>query len=66
MFLIKFILASLHIKRNGVNNAKFVPRDIVEVIADSLVKFGNSLQVCVETEKCLSSCGRLILLSVCI
>jgi hypothetical protein len=44
-----------------MNHTNSVPR---EIDSDNLVKFCNSLQVFVETEKCLSGCGRPILFSV--
>jgi hypothetical protein len=39
-------------------------REIIEAVSYNVVNFGNGLQVCVVTEKCLSGCGRPILFSV--
>ena len=39
-------------------------REIIDVVSYNVVNFTNSLEVCVETEKCLSGCGRLILFSL--
>jgi hypothetical protein len=38
--------------------------EIIAVVSENLVNFGTISQVFVETETCLSGCGRLIVFSV--